>query len=1110
MAKRRKSTAPKAPARMPAGKAGQLVATGGRPQSPEAQAKCREAGALIEQGALDRAEAILEALDPVKARDETALHLLGLVKVRKGRIQEGMSMIDRSILVAPDAAWMRVNRAAVLQGRGHHERAIEDLEKAVSLAPGTAEAWSNLAASRSVLGDYPGAAAAAERAAALAPRSPVAQTAYGNTLARAGRLDAAAEAYRSALKADAGHMIARVGLLQVLHKLGLTEEARRETAAIAAMMGARLADEATPAGRDAHIQQAVAKEMANAVEPNAVVAMALETVGLYEQALKAAEEALETSPDDAQSLAVKGIVLHRLERQEEAASALRRALEIRPDWPDVLGALGSVCQAGIRSAEAVTALERAVELAPGMASLWSTLGAARRDMRDPEGAEAAYKEALRLQPANGGVALSLALIQLRMKKFQEGYRNYQRRWETAAFADQARPHRHRPWAGEDLAGKKILVYAEQGVGDEVMYAGLLQRLIDRGAAVFLEANQRLVSLFERSLTGVAVGQSQNPPLPAFTGDDFDFQASSGALMAELAPSYEDLKPAAAYLKADPAKVAQLCETYRAPADDGAAPALVVGIAWRSGNPVTGARRSASLDHWRPVLELPGVRFVNLQYGDCAEELAAARQATGADIVEDTGVDTAGALDDFAAQVAALDLVVSIDNSTIHFAGALGVPTLMLLNYEPDWRWFGAETGNPWYESVAHLRQETPEDWAPVFEAAAAVVAGMAAGGPAPAHADPLCPAGPMVNHGARPKALLLNDTTAWYHWGCTATSLAIRREIQARGYDLTATPIRAVYHARPAPQTIPHFDDDGFFDVFVASNSALMRQIAEADRIVVNGEGTMHGLSENVRGLLYACYAAARRLGKPVQIVNHSCYPEDAVQITDPVANGLYRKVYAQMEYVAFREHVTHGLMARLGVQGALSFDSLPLTAKLLRPTLPTAREKRLVVAGSASADEATATRFAEYCRWAGAQGWTIVLLAGARAFPALDETRFIQALARNGLPAGTELVQATSLAQWMGEIARAGLVSTGRFHHSIAAFSLGAPFVAMTSNTAKTNAAMQLLERPAPLPIGDPDLVEKLKLAHVQALDGQEPPAIHAARLEAVETLAMENFARL
>ncbi len=424
---------------------------------------------------------------------------------------------------------------------------------------------------------------------------------------------------------------ARVNLLQILHKLGDAAAAEAETAEIAAALGGR-APRKDGAG---HLDRAMADGLAEAACADAVVAMALNAIGQHERALEAAEAATTNAPSDPHGWAAMGVALIELGDPEAAIEPLERALERRPGWSEIRGALGNALWLAERDDAAAKVLERATDQAPDMPSLWATLGAARRELRDLDGAEAAYARAVALAPDSGKYALSLALTQFRCKKFAEGGRNYERRWETDAFADQDRPHDQPLWQGEDLAGKKILVYAEQGVGDEVMYAGMLQTLIDRGAAVFLEANGRLVRLFERSFPGVFVGPSQNPPLPAFAGGDFDFRIPGGALMTRLAPTYADLVSRGAYLKPDPELVERLRARYLGGGSD---TTLLVGIAWRSGNPVNGRRRTADLNLWAPILETPGVRFVNLQYGEAADEIACARSAFGADIVEDAEID----------------------------------------------------------------------------------------------------------------------------------------------------------------------------------------------------------------------------------------------------------------------------------------------------------------------------------------------------------------------------------------------------------------------------------------------------------------------------------------
>ena len=1118
MAKRKRQHQQAAAARHPAmsrtpSRGATALAQTRRPPQSKFPDACRQAAQLIENDDFAGAIALLEPLDPAKNRDALALHFLGLAKARSNHVQEGLSMIERSILASPEVGWMRVNRAAIWQGRGDHQKALDDLTEAVKLSPNVSEAWSNLAASQSVLGDFAGAALSAERAAKLNPQSAPALIAYGATLGRAERHAAAATAYRSAIVLAPAKLHAHVGLLQALHAIDDVDGAMATTRQIARLLNAEAESDHQRNPNTAHLDRAIARSLdqlatSDVRSVNSCVAMALLTVKLYEPAIDAADAAIAQDPQDPHAHAAKAIALLRQERNADAIEAFKTATALRPDWPELLAGLGNAYALANSLPDAIATLERAAADALASASTHASLATVQWEAGNMAAAEAAYATAVRLQPTVGSYGMSLGLAQMRLKKFDEGRQNYERRWETDGFADQARPYAQPIWNGEDLAGKKILVVAEQGVGDEVMYAGMLQALVDRGAAVFFETNGRLSTLFERSLPGVIFGRSQNPPATILASDDFDYRLLAGSMLFQVAPSYDDLRPQTAYLRPDADLTTRLRQKYQEPDSAGATPNLVVGIAWKSGNPVTGRRRTAALSLWGPILKTPGVRFVNLQYGDVAAEIREAEAEFGIGILQDDEIDASGDLDPFAAQLAALDLVVSADNSTVHFAGALGVPTLMLLNHDPDWRWFGADAPNRWYESVAHIRQETPDDWPPVITAAAELIQTAEQGGALPIGTDPL--AAPMLNIGARPQALIVNDTTAWYHWGCTATSLAIRENVVAKGYDVATIPIRAVYAARPAPKTLAAFDDPAFLAGFVAANPSLTRALASADRIVINGEGTLHGLSENVRGLLYIAYAAAAHLGKPVQIINHSCYPEDAPTITDAVANGLYRKVYSAMEYAAFREHITHGLMTKLGIDGALSFDSLPLTAKRLRPNLPKPEGKRLLLAGSASADERTAAAFASYSRWAATQGWTIVLLTGARAFPAADDNRFLQMLARHGLPAGTELTAATSLEAWMGEISRASLVVTGRFHHSIAAFSLGRPFVAASSNTAKVHALMQLLERPQPLPIQDPDLGAMMIASHQIALDSVEGPSEHAARLEAVETLAMENYARL
>ncbi|MEQ9198580.1 MAG: hypothetical protein RLN80_01240, partial [Rhodospirillales bacterium] len=198
----------------------------------------------------------------------------------------------------------------------------------------------------------------------------------------------------------------------------------------------------------------------------------------------------------------------------------------------------------------------------------------------------------------------------------------------------------------------------------------------------------------------------DPPDAGLQGQVFDFQTPIGSLPYLLgvrsAREFGQLPPG---LVPDTGLVERLRRKYRK--DD---TALIVGISWRSGASTIAGRKSAALDLWEDVLTTPGVRFVDLQYGDTATERSAVEQKTGIRLLHDPDIDSNHDLDAFAAQVAAMDHVVTISNATAHFAGALGVPTDLLLCNGALWHWFAGMSGSPHYPSLKLHRQQTPGDW----------------------------------------------------------------------------------------------------------------------------------------------------------------------------------------------------------------------------------------------------------------------------------------------------------------------------------------------------------------------------------------------------------------
>jgi hypothetical protein len=229
------------------------------------------------------------------------------------------------------------------------------------------------------------------------------------------------------------------------------------------------------------------------------------------------------------------------------------------------------------------------------------------------------------------------------------------------------------WNGQPLEGKTLHVWGEQGVGDQVLYAGVIDEARARAGRCVLECEPRLVPLFERSFAGVEVVPQTTPAQQRISAPDIGAQIAVGSLSRFFRTDLASFPRHRGYLRADPTRVALLRERYRRLGSG-----RVVGLSWRSTRKDLGLWKSAPLAGWAPILAVPGVAFINLQYGDCTAELVDVEQHIGTAIHCDGEVDPLKDLDAFAAQISALDLVITTSNTTAHFAGALGVPVWTLL------------------------------------------------------------------------------------------------------------------------------------------------------------------------------------------------------------------------------------------------------------------------------------------------------------------------------------------------------------------------------------------------------------------------------------------------
>jgi Flp pilus assembly protein TadD len=402
-----------------------------------------------------------------------------------------------------------------------------------------------------------------------------------------------------------------------------------------------------------------------------------------------------------------GLACFHLRRWEDAMSAFQAALAIEPDSPAVLGNLGATWLESGNPARAVECCSRAVQLDPRSVAANNTLGVAYRELGRYADALDAFDRAMQIDPENADARWNRALALLKTGDFQRGWDEFEWRWRFEKAMQRSTPYPE--WRGKRPVNS-LLVYMEQGLGDQIMFASCLPDLLATSSRAIVECEPRLVPLFERSFPGVRFHGGAWDERLAQCRVPVQCQIPMGSLPRIFRRDRKAFPLHAGYLAADAGLVAHW-RNRLATLGDG----MKIGISWRGGkDPRTRSRRTIPLPAWQAVVGIRPAVFINVQYGDWREEIEAARMS-GMEIRSIDGVDAMTDLDAFAALLMALDLVITVDNSTLHLAGALGVESWGLLPYDSDWRWEADANRTYWYPGVRLFNQPGRADWTGVLE-----------------------------------------------------------------------------------------------------------------------------------------------------------------------------------------------------------------------------------------------------------------------------------------------------------------------------------------------------------------------------------------------------------
>lgn len=409
-------------------------------------------------------------------------------------------------------------------------------------------------------------------------------------------------------------------------------------------------------------------------------------------------------PDFAEAHFQLGLAELSLARFDDAIESFEKVTKLRPDYAVAHCNLGYLLYKHFeRLDDAETHLRRALELDPASIETQINLAMVLDHRGETDDAMALYDRILTDRPDNNEVRFNRSLIRLARGDYAGGWLDYEARHALQLRRNFPFPE----WDGASLSDRTILVYAEQGLGDEIMFASCLGELIGQAAHCVVECHRKLEKLFRRSYPAATVhGTLQTDADMTWLErmPKFDCKVGIGSLPLRFRKSREEFPAHTGYLKADLVRVeywrARLGELDSGPK---------IGISWRGGTKKTRRQlRSIPLEQWGPLLMLPGVHFVSLQHGDCQGEIEALRDASGVRVRH-----WAEAVDDYdetAALLTALDLVISVQTALVHLGGALGKPVWGLVSSRPEWRYQEAGDTIPWYPSVRLIRQRTPGDW----------------------------------------------------------------------------------------------------------------------------------------------------------------------------------------------------------------------------------------------------------------------------------------------------------------------------------------------------------------------------------------------------------------
>ena len=398
-----------------------------------------------------------------------------------------------------------------------------------------------------------------------------------------------------------------------------------------------------------------------------------------------------------------GIALNDKGSLSKAIESFKEAIRIEPFNPEAFYNMGDALLAKGDLDLAIDAYKKAINLKPDFFNAYLNLGNAFRDKGSSELAIKCYIKALEYNPSNAIAEFNQALAYLDKEDFIQGWQKYERRWDSVSFEFDYLNSIVPKWQPGDRG--RTLLWQEQGIGDVLMFSTIVSEFYSKCDKLIIQLDSRLIPIFSRSFPDDIVYFKSDEDVP---NNEYDFHIPMGSLPLYFRNNLDSFKNGSCkFLKPDEKLSLKLKKNIQKNSND-----CIVGISWQGGSKVESASRNRSMKliELASIFDNERVNLVNLQYGDTEKELKMLESQCGILIKNISEIDNLNDLDGLSALINACDYIVSIDNLTVHLAGALGKKTFTLLPFSPDWRWGLTRDLSLWHSSINLFRQQKINDW----------------------------------------------------------------------------------------------------------------------------------------------------------------------------------------------------------------------------------------------------------------------------------------------------------------------------------------------------------------------------------------------------------------